>query len=210
MTLRALHQTTLPQEAKASAGGGNRTHTGGDPHGILSPARLPVSPLRHVVEEQLLTSVRLLHCQIEECRIECRICDHSSRSSAQRTPYAFAALRSFGNRAPDVSIASPFGAFDPSAILPRCEYPHPSAQGAARLPRACAAIGVEHGTVIEFHDVRPCTTPRSPSRSADPPPEHQRTRTLSASHPRMISASCWLLRSIISKWLLPRMPRSGR
>jgi hypothetical protein len=28
------------------AGGGNRTLTGGDPHGILSPARLPVSPLR--------------------------------------------------------------------------------------------------------------------------------------------------------------------
>ncbi len=28
------------------AGGGNRTHTGGKPHGILSPARLPVSPLR--------------------------------------------------------------------------------------------------------------------------------------------------------------------
>ena len=28
------------------AGGGNRTHTGSEPHGILSPARLPVSPLR--------------------------------------------------------------------------------------------------------------------------------------------------------------------
>jgi hypothetical protein len=28
------------------AGGGNRTHTRGDPLGILSPARLPVSPLR--------------------------------------------------------------------------------------------------------------------------------------------------------------------
>ena len=33
------------QSAKA-AGGGNRTHTGSEPHGILSPARLPVSPLR--------------------------------------------------------------------------------------------------------------------------------------------------------------------
>ncbi len=32
------------------AGGGNRTHTGGKPHGILSPARLPVSPLRHWLE----------------------------------------------------------------------------------------------------------------------------------------------------------------
>jgi hypothetical protein len=31
------------------AGGGNRTLTGGDPHGILSPARLPVSPLRLTV-----------------------------------------------------------------------------------------------------------------------------------------------------------------
>ena len=33
------------------AGGGNRTLTGGDPHGILSPARLPVSPLRPEVGE---------------------------------------------------------------------------------------------------------------------------------------------------------------
>jgi hypothetical protein len=30
----------------AGAGGGNRTHTGREPLGILSPARLPVSPLR--------------------------------------------------------------------------------------------------------------------------------------------------------------------
>src|SRR5262245_2324419 len=30
----------------ATAGGRNRTHTGSEPHGILSPARLPVSPLR--------------------------------------------------------------------------------------------------------------------------------------------------------------------
>jgi hypothetical protein len=35
------------RSASLGAGGGNRTHTGGDPHGILSPARLPVSPLRH-------------------------------------------------------------------------------------------------------------------------------------------------------------------
>src|SRR4030095_897609 len=47
------------KHAEASAGGGNRTHTGGDPHGILSPARLPVSPLRPVVEEQSPPSVRL-------------------------------------------------------------------------------------------------------------------------------------------------------
>ena len=33
--------------AQAGAGGGNRTHTGGKPHKILSLARLPVSPLRH-------------------------------------------------------------------------------------------------------------------------------------------------------------------
>ena len=32
--------------AQAGAGGGNRTHTGGKPHKILSLARLPVSPLR--------------------------------------------------------------------------------------------------------------------------------------------------------------------
>ena len=32
--------------SRIGAGGGNRTHTGGEPHGILSPARLPVSPLR--------------------------------------------------------------------------------------------------------------------------------------------------------------------
>src|SRR5436190_3616664 len=30
------------------AGGGTRTLTGGKPHRILSPARLPVSPLRHM------------------------------------------------------------------------------------------------------------------------------------------------------------------
>ena len=32
----------------SGAGGGNRTLTGSEPHGILSPARLPVSPLRRV------------------------------------------------------------------------------------------------------------------------------------------------------------------
>src|SRR6185369_5173078 len=31
----------------SGAGGGGRTHTRGEPNGILSPARLPVSPLRH-------------------------------------------------------------------------------------------------------------------------------------------------------------------
>ena len=31
------------------AGGGGRTHTRGEPNGILSPARLPVSPLRHLM-----------------------------------------------------------------------------------------------------------------------------------------------------------------
>lgn len=30
------------------AGGRNRTGTGFDPRGILSPVRLPISPLRHV------------------------------------------------------------------------------------------------------------------------------------------------------------------
>ena len=35
------------------AGGGNRTLTGRKPHGILSPARLPVSPLRRVCREPL-------------------------------------------------------------------------------------------------------------------------------------------------------------
>ena len=33
---------------KFGAGGGGRTLTRGEPHGILSPARLPVSPLRPV------------------------------------------------------------------------------------------------------------------------------------------------------------------
>src|SRR3954468_22199863 len=35
-----------PEGVPRSAGGGNRTLTGRKPHGILSPARLPVSPLR--------------------------------------------------------------------------------------------------------------------------------------------------------------------
>jgi hypothetical protein len=34
------------RRAKDGAGGRNRTDTGSEPHGILSPARLPVSPLR--------------------------------------------------------------------------------------------------------------------------------------------------------------------
>src|SRR5206468_6987938 len=33
----------------SGAGGGGRTLTRGEPNGILSPARLPVSPLRHFV-----------------------------------------------------------------------------------------------------------------------------------------------------------------
>src|SRR5947207_884126 len=33
---------------EGGAGGGNRTLTGSEPHGILSPARLPISPLRPV------------------------------------------------------------------------------------------------------------------------------------------------------------------
>src|SRR4029450_3497475 len=69
------------KQAEESAGGGNRTHTGGDPHGILSPARLPVSPLRPVEWNQTLTSVRRTHRSNRECRIECRIFDHSSLSS---------------------------------------------------------------------------------------------------------------------------------
>src|SRR5947208_3506319 len=42
-----------------SAGGGNRTLTGSEPHGILSPARLPVSPLRHDggLNQQLYTVI---------------------------------------------------------------------------------------------------------------------------------------------------------
>src|SRR5436190_15310 len=36
----------LRPKERGGAGGGNRTLTGGKPHRILSPARLPVSPLR--------------------------------------------------------------------------------------------------------------------------------------------------------------------
>src|SRR5262249_7843715 len=39
----------VPRASRIGAGGGTRTHTRGEPNGILSPARLPVSPLRHVV-----------------------------------------------------------------------------------------------------------------------------------------------------------------
>ena len=42
------------------AGGGNRTLTGGDPHGILSPARLPVSPLRRSGKVNLQYSPNLV------------------------------------------------------------------------------------------------------------------------------------------------------
>src|SRR5215510_14893894 len=37
------------RSAELGAGGGGRTHTRFEPHGILSPARLPIPPLRHVV-----------------------------------------------------------------------------------------------------------------------------------------------------------------
>src|SRR4029434_7337031 len=43
-------------------------------------------------------------------------------------PCASAAPHSFGDRALDVSIASPFEAFDPAAILPLCEYRHQTSQ----------------------------------------------------------------------------------
>ena len=36
----------LQMRQLGGAGGGGRTLTGSEPHGILSPARLPVSPLR--------------------------------------------------------------------------------------------------------------------------------------------------------------------
>ena len=36
----------LRKSMKYGAGGGTRTHTRGEPHRILSPARLPISPLR--------------------------------------------------------------------------------------------------------------------------------------------------------------------
>src|SRR5204863_8900885 len=50
-----FREPTRPQSAanvekcnrkNVGAGGGGRTLTGSEPHGILSPARLPVSPLR--------------------------------------------------------------------------------------------------------------------------------------------------------------------
>jgi hypothetical protein len=40
-------QCTGPFVGKIGAGGRNRTDTGWKPRGILSPVRLPVSPLRH-------------------------------------------------------------------------------------------------------------------------------------------------------------------
>jgi hypothetical protein len=46
-----------PREAGRGAGGGNRTHTGGKAHRILSPARLPVSPLRPGGEIDQYTAV---------------------------------------------------------------------------------------------------------------------------------------------------------
>ena len=43
-----------------SAGGGNRTLTGGKPHRILSPARLPVSPLRRITyQDRSVSSHRI-------------------------------------------------------------------------------------------------------------------------------------------------------
>src|SRR6185369_4740196 len=40
-----------------SAGGGNRTLTGGKPHRILSPARLPVSPLRRLEGGPIVSTI---------------------------------------------------------------------------------------------------------------------------------------------------------
>ncbi len=45
VSMDTIH-TTVPGDELVGAGGGNRTLTGGDPHGILSPARLPFSPPR--------------------------------------------------------------------------------------------------------------------------------------------------------------------
>ncbi len=45
--MRKRVRPAIVPTVKESAGGGNRTLTGGKPHRILSPARLPVSPLRH-------------------------------------------------------------------------------------------------------------------------------------------------------------------
>ena len=42
------------------AGGGTRTHTRGEPNGILSPARLPVSPLRHATRSRCGTALYAL------------------------------------------------------------------------------------------------------------------------------------------------------
>ena len=53
------------------AGGGNRTHTGSEPHGILSPARLPVSPLRQRRKPAFYRTssfrAELLHSRLERC-----------------------------------------------------------------------------------------------------------------------------------------------
>src|SRR5262249_23582143 len=46
----ALNSTWQQQVGRIGAGGGNRTLTGSEPHGILSPARLPISPLRPASE----------------------------------------------------------------------------------------------------------------------------------------------------------------
>ncbi len=48
---------TLCHKGRSGAEGGNRTHTRGEPHRILSPARLPVPPLRHVDGADCLASV---------------------------------------------------------------------------------------------------------------------------------------------------------
>ena len=43
-----LSSKALEAKRVPSAGGGNRTHTHREVNWILSPARLPISPLRHV------------------------------------------------------------------------------------------------------------------------------------------------------------------
>ncbi len=52
---RSGGQPSPASRAKVGAGGRNRTDTGSEPHGILSPARLPVSPLRPGQDSQYIS-----------------------------------------------------------------------------------------------------------------------------------------------------------
>src|SRR5213592_300587 len=59
---------------RTGAGGGGRTRTRGEPNGILSPARLPVSPLRHVLRIYCETS-SCADCPVEPSDATSSFCD---------------------------------------------------------------------------------------------------------------------------------------